>query len=157
MLEKETLKEFALFSDLDDEELGMVAEVTEREICPAGALLFREGEKNGTLYGILRGSLRINKMAQFDVEQTLCRLREGDFFGEVGFINGGTHCASACAVEEAEVFKIERQDFDSLVERDPELGYKVTIRLAGQLGRFLRDMDEQYLNLSSYVWGRGKR
>ena len=146
MVKKEMLREFNLFSDLNDEELELVAGVTEREICPAGKNLFREGEKNGTLYGVLRGSLRINKMAQFDVEQTLCRLREGDFFGEVGFINGGTHCASACGV-----------DFDSLVEKDPELGYKVTVRLAGQLGRFLRDMDEQYLNLSSYVWGRGKR
>jgi CRP-like cAMP-binding protein len=157
MLAKETLRMFPLFSDLDEDELAQVAAVAEKQHCPAGKRLFAEGEVNGTLYGVVKGSLQINKMVQCDVEQTLCRLREGEFFGEVGFINGGTHCASADAVEETVVFKIERGDFDSLVEKDPVLGYKVTIRLAGQLGRFLRDMDEQYLNLSSYVWGRGKR
>lgn len=151
------MRGFDLFKELDDRELRMIAKVAKREVCPAGETLFREGEENGALYGVLRGSVRISKRAQFDVEETLCSLRAGDFLGEVGFVNGGTHCASASAVEEAEVFKMTREDFDSLVESEPQLGYKVTHRLAGQLARFLRDMDEQYLDLSSYVWGRGKR
>ncbi len=157
MIPKETLRQFPLFMELSEQELGMVAGIAESESCRAGSSLFSEGEVNGSLYGIVEGGLKINKMAQFDVEQTLCRLGKGDVFGEVGFINGGRHCASACAMEDSRVFRIDRKDFDGLAEKDPALGYKVTLKLAGQLGRFLRDMDEQYMNLSSYVWSRGKR
>lgn len=153
----ENLRGFGLFSELDEKELTMIAGLATTETCPAGKMLFREGEANGTLYGVLRGSLRVTKRAEFDVEEILCEMHKGDFLGEVGFVNGGTHCASASAVEEAEVFKVSREEFNSLAEKEPRLGYVVTSRLAEQLARFLRSMDERYLNLSCYVWGRGKR
>ena len=157
MVGKDVLRRFPLFADLSDDEMAMIAGIAEWEKCAAGQRLFGEGQVNGSLYGVIQGSLRINKMAQFDVEQTLCRIGAGEFFGEVGFINGGQHCASADAVEDTEVFRINRRDFDRLVEKEPVLGYKVTVRLAGQLSRLVREMDDQYLSLSSYVWGRGKR
>jgi CRP-like cAMP-binding protein len=152
----EVLSTFPLFTDLDDNELDLLSLVAQWETCPAGRRLFREGDANGSLYGVVEGALTINKRARFDLEQTLCRIKPGDFIGEVGFVNGGTHCASAEALEDAKVFRIERSDFDSLAAREPGLGYKVTLKLARQLGRLLRDMDDQYLSLSNYVWGRGK-
>ena len=155
-VEAKVLSRFPLFSDLDAGELDLLSLVAQWEICPAGKRLFREGDSNGSLYGVVEGTLKINKRAQFDLEETLCKMKPGDFIGEVGFVNGGTHCASAEALEDARVFRIERSDFDSIAARDPGLGYKVTLKIARQLGRLLRDMDDQYLSLSNYVWGRGK-
>jgi CRP-like cAMP-binding protein len=152
----DVLKTFPLFDDLESHELQMLSSVASWEICPAGKKLFREGDSNGTLYGVVTGSLNINKRARFDIEQTLSRIYPGDFVGEVGFVNGGSHCASAEAVEDASVFKIAREDFDSLAFTCPQLGLKVALKIARQMGRFLKDMDDQYLNLSNYVWGRGK-
>lgn len=152
----EVLKAFPLFDELDHDELGRIAEVARWEVCPAGQRLFQEGEANGSLYGVVEGSIRINKRAHIGIEQTLCRIQTGGFIGEVGFVNGGTHCASAEAVEDTRAFSLAREDFDSLTATDPQLGYKVTLKLAGQMGRCLRDMDDQYLSLSNYVWGRAK-
>ena len=152
----DVLKTFPLFGDLEIHELDRLSHVAQWEMCPAGKRLFSEGETNGSLYGVVEGSLRINKRAQVDVEQTLCRIKAGDFIGEVGFVNGGTHCASADAVEDTKVFRISRSDFDVIASKDPRLGYKVTLKLAGQMGRCLKEMDDQYLSLSNYVWGRAK-
>ena len=52
---------------------------------------------------------------------------------------------------------IRRTEFDRLAAHNAAVGYKIMLRMAGQLARMLRDMDEKFGELVGYVYGRGKK
>ena len=88
MIAKEEIKDFELFSDLSERELEMVAAVTDREVCPTGTKLFLEGELNGTLYGVVKGALRIDKRVQADVNRLSVKSGAGTSSGRWGSSTG---------------------------------------------------------------------
>ena len=52
---------------------------------------------------------------------------------------------------------ILRTEFDKLAVRNPEVAYRIMLRLAGQLAVLLRDMDERFVEMIGYVYGRSKK
>ena len=70
---------------------------------------------------------------------------------------GGEHSVSALALHDAELLMIRRTEFDRLAARNPATGYRIMLRLAGKLAALLRDMDEKFVELIGYVYGRGKK
>ncbi len=75
----------------------------------------------------------------------------------MSFVLGGAHSVSAEAVRDVEVLMIRRTEFDRLAARNPATGYRIMLRLAGKLAALLRDMDEKFVELIGYVYGRGKK
>ena len=70
---------------------------------------------------------------------------------------GGEHSVSAQAVQDAELLVIRRTEFDKLAVRNPAVAYRIMLRLAGQLAALLRDMDERFVEMVGYVYGRSKK
>ncbi len=153
---KETLRKIALFADLNEAELDLVASVAEKHTFKPGDTVYSEDKGGTSLFLIVRGVVRITKVVRFEERQTLTLLKEGEFFGEMSFIDGHQHSATAEAAEESEIVEISRASFETLVAKDPLLGYRIMMRLAFQLSALLRKMDERFVEMVNYMWGKGK-
>jgi CRP-like cAMP-binding protein len=156
MYKKEILKMLPLFDHLDDEELELVASVAEKKTYEEGGIIYSEARGGGTLFIIIKGSVRITKMVRFEEKQTLTKLKKGEFFGEMSFIDEHRHSATAEAVGSTELVEIKRKNFDKLVAKNPDLAYKITMGLALKVSRLLRRMDERFVEMVNYMWGKGK-
>lgn len=156
MVSKEMMMGIPLFADLSDPEREMMATIAQKRSCRAGEKLYTEGKSGGSLYVLLKGDMRIEKIVRYDEHQSLHRLEPGEFFGEVSFTTGLPHSATAVAITDSEVVEIKRSEFDDLAQKSCIVAYKIMAKLARQLGRLLRTMDERFVEMVSYVWGRGK-
>ena len=130
------LSRLPLFSRLDVAALAAVEERTAARAVPAGTPLFRQGEPSRGLYVVAEGRVRVFRHARDGRERTLGVHGPGDALGEVPFLDGGPHPASAVAETDARLLFLSRDDFERLCRAHPEVAAGV-IR---ELGRRLRRM-----------------
>ena len=67
------------------------------------------------------------------------------------FIDGTPHSAGIRALGDCEVFNIHRADFEALMERDPDMVYKVMRAIVRAAHRIQRRMNFQYTQLTDYI------
>ena len=154
---QETFKKMSLFAGLSDQELDQVAAIAESKTYPAGTQIYQEGDVDASLFIVQTGLVKIDKRVNFDQQQTLEQLRPGVFFGEISFVLGGAHIATAEALEPSEILQIRRSEFDKLARSNQALAYRIMVRMAMQLANLLKEMDEKFIELVSYIWGRSKK
>ncbi len=142
----ETLRKIPLFSSLGDEQLvDLGSVVTSREYGP-GSVILAEGDPGDTLFLLLNGSAKVTRAAGEGREVVIAFIRAGEFFGELSILDGHPRSANVVALEDSQVYVIERSDFLGLIRRDPDL----SIHLLQELARRIRASDQQieYLALN---------
>jgi zinc transporter ZupT len=93
----------------------------------AGEILFRAGDLGDALYIVARGKVEVLASGLRHAEgsggsgEAIAQLGAGHAFGEMALLSGGPRTATICAVEETELMKIGKDDFDHLVAADPQL------------------------------------
>ena len=102
-----------------------------------GDYIFREDEPADVMYMIHKGKVQISKgTGTFDEKIRI--LGEGEFIGEMAVINSMPRSASAVAVENCVLIKMDRDSFNETVMKNHEFSVSV-IRL---LSERLRETDE---------------
>jgi CRP-like cAMP-binding protein len=147
----------ALFAGLDDATIDKLASISEIRDYQAGQQVYAEGEADAALFIVLTGTIRVDKQVNAGQQQTLQQISAGEVLGAISFVLGGEHSVSAQALHDTELLMIRRTEFDRLAARNPATGYRIMLRLAGKLAALLRDMDEKFVELIGYVYGRGKK
>ena len=84
-------------------------------------------------------------------------IREGDMLGELGFIDGVEHTASLAALGDCELIRLGRARFEALLDKDPELVYKVMRAIIRTVHRILRNMNIQQVELTNYIANQNGR
>ena len=159
MVKVKDIENLHLFKGLTEEELKVIAEIITPDIVPAGRQILEEGEVTcPCIYIIQKGKVDVQKRSKDGDLLTLTVQREGSFFGELSFIDNKPHSATlTTASEESVVLKIDRNDFDKLVQRYPNAGYKVLMNVVQDISQLVRRMNTQYVDMAGYVFGRTKR
>ncbi len=86
--------------------------------------VIKEGDSGDSLYIIRSGTAKIiTHLLGQSLE--LAVLREGDLFGEVGFLTGRPRTASVIAVGALEVYEISRCHIEKLIEAVPDIMAKI--------------------------------
>jgi CRP-like cAMP-binding protein len=93
---------------------------------------------------IVNGKVKISRVSDDGKEVILTILGESDFFGEMAILDGLTRSANVTAIEDSELFIIQRNDFLELLKMHPE----VTISLLQELTQRLRAADMKIKSLS---------
>lgn len=102
-----------------------------------GDYIFREGDPADVMYMIHRGKVQIIKgTGTFDEEIRI--LGEGEFIGEMAVINQMPRSASALAIEDCVLIKMDRESFDETVKKSHEFSKSVIRFLSDRL----RETDE---------------
>lgn len=104
-----------LFSRLDADSVARIMTLLASRTYEPGDVIVREGERTEAMYFIADGE------AAVELEQGEVRLGQGDFFGEIGLIERRPHGHNVTAATRCRVLVLQREDFERLGRRFPDL------------------------------------
>jgi CRP-like cAMP-binding protein len=105
---------------LSESDRFLFAVFAEEKHCPAGTVIFREGNSGDAIYVVARGRVRISRQISGG-EEAFAILGPGEIFGEMALLDPGSgRSADARAHEESVVLELSRERFDALEASDPE-------------------------------------
>ena len=140
------LKGVELFSELNEEQLGMIANLVIVKNYNREDTVVLEGDDSmQALYLIATGSVQVYMTGIDGRETILSFLERGDFFGEMSLIDGEPRSASVRTVTDAKLLVIHRESFLSLIRKTPE----IAMALMSELCKRLRKANKQIGSLST--------
>jgi CRP-like cAMP-binding protein len=148
----ELLKDSPLGSELTAEEAHILAGLmTARELAD-GEFLFDEGATDNTLHLLLSGKLEVVKRTGGGETATLAILRQDALAGEMSFVDGLEHSVGLRALCDSRVLCLKREDFESIVDANPQLVYKVMRAVTRSTHRILHRMNHEFIELNNYIF-----
>jgi len=140
------LKGVELFSELNEEQLGLIANLVVVKNLNRDETVVLEGDDSvQALYLIASGSVQVYMTGIDGRETILSFLERGDFFGEMSLIDGEPRSASVRTVTDATLLVIHRESFLSLIRKTPE----IAMALMSELCKRLRKANKQIGSLST--------
>lgn len=140
------LKKQILFEGIAASELERLSKITKELSLKKDEFLFKEGEDTKGIYMIRSGKIEINKTTTDGWKQTLAVLSIGNFFGELSIIEKRKHEANAVAIENTELLKLPKEEFEKLEKEDVVLASQILKKLVFVMTKNLRRMNEKFLN-----------
>ena len=148
----EGLKNSKLAVEMTDEQRkSLAAAMTLRDLT-AGEVLVREGDTDDHLYVIASGVLGIIKAAGTENEMTINTVKPGDVVGELSFLDGATRYASLVAMSNSRVLGLSRGDLEGLLDRNPQLVYRVMRAIVRVVHDIQRRLSMQTVELTNYLY-----
>lgn len=154
MVDPKLLRELAFFSDLSDNELAVVSKIIKKKDFKLGDTIFKESEDGASIYVIKKGEVKACKTAPDGELFTLTIMKDGDIFGEMSFLDGRPRSATVVAVSDLETYMMEKADFETLVDGNPRIIYKLLKNIVFTIHSIVRGMNSRYIEMVNYMWGR---
>ena len=107
-------------------------------------IIYSEGNHPAMLFYVVKGKVKTCKTNDEGKEFVTNLFSPGDFFGYVALLDGTAYKDTAKALEETELAIIPKDDFDELVNKNPE----VTKKLIQLLVKNISEKEELLLNLA---------
>ena len=140
------LKGVELFSELSEEQIGMLADLVVSQKFNRDETVVLEGDDSvQAWYLIASGSVQVYMTGVDGRETILSFLERGDFFGEMSLIDGEPRSASVRTVTDAQMLIIHRESFLQLIRQSPE----IAMGLLSELSKRLRKANRQIGSLST--------
>ena len=141
-----------LGAELSDDEAKTLAEFMQKRDLKCGDYLIKEGTVDDTLHIMLEGNLEVVKKTAADGTASIAIVREGHLAGELSFIDGKVHTVGLRALCDGKVISLPRKDFESIVNENPQLVYKVMRAVARSAHRIMHQMNDEFIELSNYIF-----
>jgi len=129
----EILKKVPLFGGLANEQLAELSSVFRWKSYPSGSLIINEGVSGDTLFVLNKGAAKVTRESEDGREVILAFLRAGDIFGELSILDGRERSANVVAMEDTEVYTLQRQEFLELLVGYPALSVQLLQELAHRI------------------------
>ena len=133
-----TLRQLPLFAPLSRLELRVVDGLLLERRYLKGEIIFDEGEEGQTLYVIISGRVLICRQGEPETGR-IAEIDAGVVFGELALLDNAPRSAQARAADDCVLASLSRGDFESLLDTHAVVASKISLELARQLGRQLRD------------------
>lgn len=144
MPSSEFLAYVPIFSEIPLETIEKIEKIGTRKNYLKNDVILMEDEVGTALFVIVTGKVKVARTSGDGREVILTILSESDFFGEMAILDGQTRSATVVAIEDTELFLIQRNDFINLLKEYPE----VAISLLQELTKRLRSADAKIKALS---------
>lgn len=132
------LQDFDLFKGRNEDTLEEIQSLVESRSVKKGETIYSEGDSNGEIFLIRRGSVRI--MLPFAGRKSvhLSTLGQNNFFGEFSFLEGAPHYTDAIAGTDTDLYMISREAFDQFSVHHKKASFHFMQSLATVLAERLR-------------------
>lgn len=138
------LRDIELFSSLSDHALAEITALTSTCEFKPSERVFQEGDVGDAMYLILRGEVRISKDIPGVGEEALAFLEEGAYFGEMSLVGTESHrSASAIATAPVKLARLDRADFQKLLEDDKAAAVEILTSFVDTLAERLRASNDK--------------
>jgi len=118
------LSQISLFADLSTRQLSELSDVVRWQTAAGDEVILAEDEPGDTMYFVLSGKVRVD-VATSNGPRSLGELGPGEPFGEMALFEGRPRTATVTAVEKTRLGRIEREDFEELVEEIPGIALAI--------------------------------
>ena len=119
------MRGISFFTDISDNDLRQIAEITVERSYPKGAVIIEEMTEAERFFIIQTGKIEITKRFSGYEDFVISVQSDGDFFGEMALLDEGRRSATVRALEPTIVFEISRRDFETLLYKAPVLAYRI--------------------------------
>ncbi len=127
-----------VLAELAEEDLNQLASYGRVWPVNKGDDVIGEGDRQDCLYVVLKGRLNVYRSAESDSEP-IAEVKEGEALGEMNFLDQERASATVRAASDADIWRMNRDEFSRFTERHPEAGMKLFRALAVMVVRRLRE------------------
>jgi uncharacterized membrane protein len=114
------LANLSLFSTLDDDERTVLAAAMQERAVKANECLFRIGEPGDQMFIVHAGQVELFVKDKAGQKIVLHVAEVGEFFGELSLLDGGSRTATACVLDDGELYIVDREDLQQLFRKRPD-------------------------------------
>lgn len=127
-----------LFNGLSSTEIESIISICHEKVFSAGQIILTQAESSDDMYIITDGFVDVQVRSGERIKD-LVHLGIGQVFGEMALVDRGLRSATVKAINSPTIVqKIQRDDFESLMEQNNHIGYVVMRNLAGDISFKLR-------------------
>jgi CRP/FNR family transcriptional regulator, cyclic AMP receptor protein len=141
-----------LGAELSDAQCATLASLMDSRALADGEVLVREGTSDAHLHLLVSGTVAVARAAGTPEEMQLFILNRGDTIGELSFLDDNLHYASVVARGPCTVLSLERARFESLLQTDPPLLYRVMRAIVRRVHQQQHRLSAQAAELSNYIY-----
>lgn len=134
---KDYLRQTPVFSSLSEDELDKIVPLVVKRKLRKNTVIFHENDPASAFYLVKSGRIKIYRVSRDGREQVLSMLGDGQIFGDVPTFDGGPYPATAATMIDSEIYLINRDDFNNMVRRNPEIALKIIQALGQRLRQAL--------------------
>jgi CRP/FNR family cyclic AMP-dependent transcriptional regulator len=111
-LTKKIVRTIPIFDNFTDQELAALLEKTRVYKCRKGETIFLDDDQNQLMYIILKGRVKVVETTAEGLERVMAFRQRGDYFGEMGLLDGKTDSATIIAMEPCHMLLLTKCLFD---------------------------------------------
>lgn len=108
-------------------------ELGQEVVLPPGYRIVSQGEAPEFFYVVQSGRVRVFRETDDHIQTELTELGPGAYFGEVALVTGQPRSASVETIEESRLIKVSKEEFDRLLDQNPQLSRHIIHQLANWL------------------------
>ncbi|WP_164503477.1 Crp/Fnr family transcriptional regulator [Pleionea sediminis] len=127
------LNEFPIFSDLDQNITQEISQLLHYRLFPKKTQIVVEGDPSHSMYFILEGRVKVYLDDETGKEIVVNIHEKGQFFGELGLIEGIPRTASVMTLEDTRLGILNEQDFQKAMASYPQFSMKMMHNLVTRL------------------------
>ncbi len=142
----------SLGGELSEGEAGVLSGIMSARELGDGEFLINQGTSDDSLHVLLEGKLEVVKRTGGGDVAGLAVLREGDLAGELSFIDGHEHTVGLRALCPCHILSLKRADFEKIIDKNPQLVYKVMRAIARSTHRIIHRMNSEFIELNNYIF-----
>ena len=137
------LGDIELFREFDRDNIEALRVCTRERSFTAGEKVFERGDGGDEIFLIRRGSVRIILPLERGKVHHLATFKQGDYFGEMAFLDKGARTADAIAKADCDTYELSRKEFNAWARENAVLGIRIFARIARAVSLRLRDTDKE--------------
>ncbi|WP_322989656.1 cyclic nucleotide-binding domain-containing protein [Hoeflea sp.] len=135
------LSTVALFHEIGEDKLRLIAFGAERRKLQPGQMLFRQNTPADCAFVVASGRFELTRAGRNGHSQTIGTAERGTLLGELAMVTSVDRSMTAIALDDAEVIRINRPLFRRMLEEYPEIADIVRERIAVNLAEINAGLD----------------
>lgn len=134
------IADFALFKGFSAAELAFMKPYLDRQLFPARAALYHEGQLGDRVYLLAKGAVSIvaEDPDAKGKHRRVVTLAPGVIFGENAVLEGGTRSVTAVAEDEVVTYSLSHTNLEAIYVRNPDLYRRIVLNMLAHLSGLLR-------------------
>ena len=150
---RQALKAIPLFKELANEDLDLIASRLKRISYAKGQTIFREGDIGDAMYLVESGQVIVWDEKEGEEGEALAYLGRGSFVGEIALLLAEPRSASLKVALDADLYVLEKRDFDQLINERPAIAIQMTRELSQRLVNTTQQRFKARARRISALWG----
>lgn len=139
------LEQHPHLSGLRPREMELLKEIVEIKHCPAGEIIFLEGDLSDEIYFLISGRVKIEKYDHAKGLQFLGELSSGHVLGEMAFLDPSPRSATAVTLEDTRVAKLSKDKLLNSGQTGMDIYHELVKNIAKVCVGRLRKTNDEYV------------